>query len=264
MTYASEHIPHTRAAKNAAYNIGNLSKWWGDKKLSDVTARNCRAYAAARPPVGARRDLEVLRAAIGHWHREYGPLPSVPFVVMPAKPEPRDRWLTRSEAARLIKAARRTPHLARFILLGLYTGSRSGTIFKLQWNQIDFTTGVMSRRAPREIEDKRKRTPKVRLGRRVLAHLRRWRRLDPPETQYICHYDGRRVQKLTHSFPNAVRRAGLIDVTAHTLRHTRATWAMQAGVDRWEAAGALGMTMDTLERIYGHHHPDFQKRAAEV
>ena len=78
------------------------------------------------------------------------------------------------------------------------------------------------------------------------------------------HYDGRRVQKLTHSFPNAVRRAGLIDVTAHTLRHTRATWAMQAGVDRWEAAGALGMTMDTLERIYGHHHPDFQKRAAEV
>ena len=186
MTYASEHIPHTRAAKNAAYNIGNLSKWWGDKKLSDVTARNCRAYAAARPPVGARRDLEVLRAAIGHWHREYGPLPSVPFVVMPAKPEPRDRWLTRSEAARLIKAARRTPHLARFVLLGLYTGSRSGTIFKLQWNQIAFTTGVMSRRAPREIEDKRKRTPKVRLGRRVLAHLRRWRRLDPPETQYIC------------------------------------------------------------------------------
>src|SRR5262249_39083909 len=34
------HLPHTRAVKIAAYNVGNLSAWWGDKRLSDVTARN--------------------------------------------------------------------------------------------------------------------------------------------------------------------------------------------------------------------------------
>jgi hypothetical protein len=39
---------------------------------------------------------------------------------------------------------------------------------------------------------------------------------------------------------------------------------MQAGVDVWEAAGALGMTVDMLTRTYGHHHPDWQKQAAEV
>ncbi len=39
---------------------------------------------------------------------------------------------------------------------------------------------------------------------------------------------------------------------------------MQAGVDMWEAAGSLGMTVETLQNTYGHHHSDFQKRAAEA
>jgi len=33
---------------------------------------------------------------------------------------------------------------------------------------------------------------------------------------------------------------------------------MQNGADLWDAAGFLGMTVATLERVYGHHHPDHQ------
>lgn len=32
---------------------------------------------------------------------------------------------------------------------------------------------------------------------------------------------------------------------------------MQAGTDPWEAAGFLGMTVETLMNRYGHHHPDY-------
>ncbi|WP_192181110.1 hypothetical protein [Mesorhizobium amorphae] len=53
-------------------------------------------------------------------------------------------------------------------------------------------------------------------------------------------------------------------VTPHILRHTRATWMMQAGIDLWKAAGAVGMSVKILEEVYGTHHPDFQKEAAEV
>ena len=60
---------------------------------------------------------------------------------------------------RLLWSARRTQHLARFILLGLYTGSRSGVIFGLMWDQIDIGAGVMYRRAAGKAEDKRKRSP---------------------------------------------------------------------------------------------------------
>ena len=48
------------------------------------------------------------------------------------------------------------------------------------------------------------------------------------------------------------------------LRHTAATWVMQNGGDLWQAAGFLGMTVEMLERVYGHHHPDFQREAAEA
>ena len=39
---------------------------------------------------------------------------------------------------------------------------------------------------------------------------------------------------------------------------------MQRGVPLWEAAGYLNMTPDTLQRVYGHHHPDFLRGAAEA
>ncbi len=39
---------------------------------------------------------------------------------------------------------------------------------------------------------------------------------------------------------------------------------MQRGVDLWEAAGVLGMSLETLERNYGHHHPEHLKCAAHA
>ena len=258
-------MPHTASAKNSGYNLTSLGKWWSDKKLSDVTAANCRTYAKGKTPAATRRDLEMLRAAIGHWHREHGPLPSVPAVVLPPKPASRDRWLTRCEVARLLWAARRIPHLRRFILLGFYTGTRSGALLGLRWDWVKLDAGIMRRRAPGSAEKRNKRTPDARLGKRILAHLRRWRRLDGPRCAYVCHYNGQRVTKLRRSWSTAVRNAGLDStVTPHTLRHTKATRLMQAGVDAWQAAGYLGMTVEMLTRTYGHHHPDYHRDAAEV
>ena len=35
---------------------------------------------------------------------------------------------------------------------------------------------------------------------------------------------------------------------------------MQSGVDLWESAGFLGMTVRCSSSVYGHHHPDYQER----
>ena len=69
--------------------------------------------------------------------------------------------------------------------------------------------------------------------------------------------------KIRSAWEGILQDAGLgEDVVRHSLRHTAATWLMQAGVDMWEAAGWLGMTVEQLEANYGHHHPDFQEEAA--
>ena len=157
------------------------------------------------------------------------PCPPSPHIVLPAKPEPRTRWMTRAEAARLLWAARRTstrgrPSVARFILLGIYTGSRSGVIRNLRWDWIDFDAGTMRRRAPRANERKNKRAPIVKLGRRILSHLRRWRRLDGPKAVYVCEHDGVPFDRMWYSWSKVLKVAGLDDsdgkITPHIMRHT--------------------------------------------
>ena len=271
--YSREHLQHRVSAPNYAYNVAILAEWWGDKSLSDITPANTRAYGKGKIAAAVRHDLEILRAAVRYWHKHHGPLPVVPQIVMPPKPEPRERWMTRSEAAKLLRAARRIstrgqPSIDRFILLGLYTGSRSAVIRNLRWDWIDLDVGTMRRRGQRAVEAKNKRTPIVKLGRRMLAHLRRWRRLDGPHAIYVCERDGTTFGRMGYSWGKVLKLADLDDsngkVTPHIMRHTRATWLMQEGIDPWEAAGHLGMSVQTLLRSYGHHHPDFQKKAAEV
>jgi integrase len=265
LAYARARVPHMRTASNVSYNIGSLQRWWSGKRVADITAKNCRAYAATKTPAAARVDLKVLRAAVKHWHAEYGPLSTLPVIWQPPESPGRERWLTRSEAARLLWFARRAPYLARLILIGLYTGSRPGVIKTLRWDWIDLERGVMLRKAPGQADRGNKRSPPVRLGHRIIAHLQRWRRLNATGVPLIVHYDGRQLDDPHRSWARAVRTAGLNGkVTPHTLRHTRATWLMQAGVNVWEAGGSLGMSVRVLEANYAHHHPDWQRRAANI
>jgi hypothetical protein len=39
---------------------------------------------------------------------------------------------------------------------------------------------------------------------------------------------------------------------------------MQSGVKTWETAGFLAMSEKTLISVYGHHHPEFIRAAADA
>lgn len=264
LVYAKERLPATRAKAKAAHNISNLQAFWGLKKAADVTAATCKEFSDGRPRVAGRRDLEVLRAALLYWHKHYGPLEKLPLVALPDKPAPRGRVLSKAETKRLRKAAMKQPHLYRFIILGLRTGSRSGVLLNLKWDWIDLDAGIMNRRAPGDLESNNKRTPPVRLGRSVVRLLRLWKRRDGDEAEHVIHYNGQPVIKLRRSWATACLEAKIVGASPHTLRHTRATRLMEEGIDLWEASGSLGMSVRTLEHTYAKHHPDFQSRAAEV
>jgi integrase len=264
--YAEEVAPQKKSARYIANYISHLLPHWGTKTVAEVSARSCRAYAAGKPPMQAKADLKTLKVAIDYWNREYGPLTVVPTFWRPKDNPPKDRWLTRAEAARLLWYSRPWLHLRRAVLLQLYTGSRPGVILALRWDQIDLDNGILYRVPRGTDQGELKRSPPVRLGRRIIAHLKRWKRLDGRHVDFVCHFAGRTVYDPHKAWDNAIERAGLAGtgVTRHTLRHTRATWMMQKGIDIWEAAGFLGMTTKTLERVYGHHHPVHQDRAANI
>ena len=216
----------------------------------------------------ARHELETLRAAVNYFHKEYG-LDPQPAITLPEKHGSRERWLTRNEAAALLRACGPMPHLRRFVLVGLYTGTRSGAILSLSWlpsvssGWIDLEKGILHRSGSSQRKTN-KRQPPVKLPGRLLAHLKRWRRLDG-SMRSVINWNGSSVQSVKKAFKHARIRAGLDEaVIPHSLRHTAATWLMQAGVEMWDAAGFLGMTPEVLTRVYGHHSPLYQSSAAEA
>ena len=272
--------------------IGRLNDYWGGKKLSEVSATECRVYAHSRGKTGGTRtDLETLRAAINHHSKEnlhYGTV----RVTLPPKGPPRDRWLTRDEAARLVWACwryreqqtvhrgrqkgqlvetdkRPLRHLARFILIGLYTGTRASAIASASpyrdtgHSFVDLRQGIYYRLAIGRRATNKRQSPAP-IPPRLLTHMRRWVRRGII-TSHFVEWQGAPVKSVKTGFRHAVALAGLWGrVTPHTLRHTAATWLMQRGVPIWQAAGYLGMSAQMIERTYGHHHPDYMRGAANA
>jgi integrase len=310
--YLTDIAPERARENEIKQRILALDAWWQDKTLADVNGASCRAYVKHRasqtwksakpektgnPPrmvgeAAARRELEDLRAAINH-HRQEGCCSEIVSVALPDKPLPRVVDLTRSEAAQLLWAAWRArqvmrdkvtlravgKHLARFILIGLYTGTRSQAICgaalmpAVGRGHVDLDAGVFHR-LPIGRRQTKKRQPPVKLPDRLLAHMRRWRDRGISKTA-VVEWNGKSIKKVRNSFAAAVTASGLkakvsarlghnVEVTPHALRHTAATWLMRDGVDLWLAAGFLGMTVKQLEETYGHHHPAFQEEAANA
>lgn len=250
--------------------LRRLADWWGAMSADDVTPETCARYVRESSAVQtARRDLQYLSAALGLAYNNAMLRVRVPVTLPPAG-RPRDRWLTRSEAARLLWEARRNKYVARYILVGLYSGTRSSAILGARMHPstdsgwVDLDRGVWHR-SGREERETNKRRPPQRLHPRLLAHMRRWKRLKLSRRHLIEKPTGDPPRRVQYGFEIARDRAGLgKDVTPHTLRHTAATWLMLGGCPIWEAAGYLGMAAKTLERVYGHHRPDHQRAAHEA
>jgi integrase len=297
--YLTDVAPRHAREDETKQRVLTLDAWWAERTLAEVNGASCRAYVEQRtrqtwksarpdktgvPPrmvtaAAARRELEDLRAAINH-HRREGLCSEIVSVVLPPRAEARERWLTRDEAARLLWAAWRARqvmrdqatlravgrHLARFILVGLYTGTRSAAICGAAMvptvgrGHVDLEEGVFYRRAIGRRQTK-KRQPPVKLPPRLLAHMRRWA-AKGLSRKSVVEWNGKPVESVRKGFAAAAQTARLgNDVTPHILRHTCATWLMQGGANLWDAAGFLGMTVQQLEAGYGHHHPDFQQEA---
>ena len=276
--YARDKMPNYANPDECRRKLKRLASFFTQNVLANINGDLCRSYIEqSSTETVARGDLEVLRAAI-NYHRKEGLHDRIVSVVMPARPPSRERWLTPTEIAKLIRAAwryqevqhghatNRWPrrHIARFLLIALYTGSRANVVMQASFVKepgrpfIDLNTGMFYRR-PEEAAETRKRRPTITVPDRLLAHMRRWARMG---FKYAVEVNGKPVKRVQIGFRNAVADAGLgKDVTPHILRHTAATWLMLNGTDIWQAAGFLGMSVKTLQNVYGHHHPSHMEQA---
>jgi integrase len=177
-------------------------------------------------------------------------------------------------------------HLERFCEIGFYSGTRKAAILNLGWTPayhhgwIDFSVCTLYRSGPKQPKTRKRQTP-CRIHDRLLPRLIEWREKDRAAgIDWVIHFRGERIKYMGIAFKRACRLAGLdrreIDGTSrvkvngpglpspHILRHTRATLMLRAGLSIEETAQYLGMSARMVETVYGHHHVEYQRRAAAV
>ncbi len=289
----------TRSAATRKIHISNLLTFWSNKSIADVKTSICEQYEEHRQAMPPRRgmrkgatkvsgstirqELKTLGQAIRAWHGE-SPLAALPVVWTPPSAVPRQRYLERVEVARLLRAARKLGfrHIVRYILVGVYTGTRDEAIRALCWFRsshsgwIDADRGVLYRAGFAESQTSKRRPPMV-LPDGLLGHLRRWRAVDTANgIGHVITYTppppihpgairraerlGRRAKQakpvadIHKSWASTVKEAGLgPDVTPHVLKHTAITWMLWDGLSIWNISENTGTSAKTIEEVYGHH-----------
>ncbi len=277
-----------------------LLDYWTGKVVDDVDKGTCSEFTAMHSASTARRCLEDLRAAINlaEADRLLAKGGEHVFHIPPPSP-PRYGFFTRSQFARLVWAAYRAKgtythsdkrssgdkvgvtketgrrprrHLARFMLMAVYTGTRTDRIEQASFYPepgrpwIDVEGGIFYRSWDGERVPDNKRADPVRIPVRLLSHLRRWKRNG---ARYVVEYQGRPVgtasaffRLLRETLSEEERKAQRLN--RHACKHTAATWLMQSGQPIGEIAGFLSTDERTIVRHYGHHHPDYQSGISEA
>jgi integrase len=299
--YMEEHVePRTKLAGRIVQGVGTatskadfLKAFFGDKAVADIMTDDIThpqtGYIAMRcagkvqvidqrvrtnKPYSVRRDLGVLISAI-KWcsivkSSKTGRLrlskDDLPYIPLPGEAPKRERWLTLEEETRLLAAAPAAPEgerlsrIHRFMVLAVDDGQRCEAIEELTWFQVDLEAGTVDYRKPGGDRQHNKRRAKVRMTARSRAML--WRAWQERTKAFVLDHDG----PIVWPFKMAVQRAGLDGppgrVTPHVLRHTWATRAMQNGVPMRQIADQLADDVQTIERNYYHHSPDYMKEAA--
>jgi len=136
--------------------------------------------------------------------------------------------------------------------IALMTGMRQGEQFSLTWDRIDLGAGVI------RLEDSKNGAGRfVRLNTRALAVLTALRDRDLGTGRVFV------LNKVPRWFTDAIKVAGLKDVTWHTLRHTFISRLMMAGVDVRTVMELAGHKSISMTMRYAHLAPGHSAKALE-
>jgi integrase len=241
---------YARARRAGEIGVGKGGRWAGNgnKKGSDNTIR---------------RELGALAAA-AHWcsKRKLGdqrllPLDQIPQIEKPKEPIGKAPWLTKDAVRTIFDKA--DGKLRAFCRLTYYWGARRESVETLFVSQVDLKHGRVDLHRPGRQRTKKRRPivpiyPEIRRDVETLL-------LDT-DNEYLFGSN----RSFYTAFVKLCSDAGVVPVDApedrenvwpHLLRHSRATHMLMDGEDPYKVAKLLGDTLGTIERVYGHHTPEY-------
>lgn len=231
------------------------------QEISREVVEELRALKATEASEAtADRHMERLRAILRKCRDDWQVIDTIPKVPMyrPRTGEP--RWLTRVEFGRLCKKL--PMHLKLAAQLAVQTGLRMRSQAQLEWSRVD----LQARRAwvPGYQMKGGKRPLGLPLSSEAVRILRTLKRAQGQGARYVHTWNGEPVDDFnTKAFKDAVTAAAVAPFRWHDLRHTWASWHVQAGTSLHELMQLGGWSSMAMPLRYAHLAPDHLAAAAE-
>jgi integrase len=179
----------------------------------------------------------------------------------------RTRFLTPAEARQLIDALKaEAPQVHDEALLSLFCGLRAGEIFALTWADINFDTRQILVRDP-----KNKRNRFAYMTSEVESMLKARHKNQMLDTLIFPGRRGQRQIEIGLTFRRVVDELGFNEgitnsrqkLVFHSLRHTYASWLVQAGEPIFTVQQLMGHSTLAMTERYSHLAPDHLRLAAD-
>jgi len=165
--------------------------------------------------------------------------------------QPVERWATSDELDRILSATKRSSwcRLYLFTLMAIHTGMRRGSLLALRWNSIDFNRSIAYLKT-----SKNANPLALPLNEEVMVELEKFREIG---NGFIFPHP-RRMEENFRNFDYHWKKARKIaaleeNLRIHDLRHTTATWLVQASVPLTEVQQILTHKSIQTTQRYIHH-----------
>ena len=205
-------------------------------------------------PATVRKEVQALKyclkLAVEEW--EYLRVNPAQSVKLPKVFDEKPRFLTPNELRATLEAA---PEWMRApIALAAATGMRRGELLALRWLDIDFRLKLIFLRSATTKTAEPRAIPLTPAAQLVLESLPQGK----PGVRVFADVDPARLSVY-------IRRVFAtlgIDASFHTLRHTAASWMVQAGVSLYSTGQVLGHKTPRMTQRYAHLAPEHLATAA--
>ncbi len=217
--------------------------------LSDANWARLRRLALLGAPIRVRRELAVMKVLFNKmiaWGLFEGLNPACQ-VKFKQEEKTRFRFLEAEETDRLLSAC--SEPLKTLVLVGINCGLRiQAEALQLRWEDVDLRRGLLTVQAAYAKNGKMRSVPLNSIVRAALEQLQRTAK----GSLVFSRSDGQPFRSVKTTFRTACRKAGIIGVTPHTLRHSFASRLVMSGADIRTVMELGGWSSLEMVQRYSH------------
>lgn len=271
---AAQHLDYARTYQKTPGNTESVLRIhilprWGKARLDDITAQAVATWLAQKREEGlAPATVEKIRIVLNRsfelalkWNTPGVKTNPVRGIPRPKFNNAREKFLTSKQAAGLLKAADASfnPQLGNIVRLLLLTGARKNELLKAQWQHVD-----LERKSWLIPISKTGRSRHVPLSTAAIDVLSVIPQL--PGCPWLLPNPATRkpYNDIKRAWATARDAAGVSDLHIHDLRHSAASFMINAGIDLFAVGRILGHADHQSTMRYSHLANDTLMKAVEA